>query len=629
MKNNKKISVVLCICMLISAMAFNGCKRPNESSEKDNYLKDKSFSFQTNLGEKQSDYPQSSGRTFYVSAKGNDNNDGLSKETPLKSIKKVNQLDLQAGDTIAFKGGETFTGATLTINKSGTANNPITICSYDAESARPKILAQKTTGISFSNVSNIVIRDLEIIVNGQERVSQTTPTYTIGIVGTYSSTEQNANIYIVNNVIYGSATTSTCGVRITSNYTYANLSNTKNVLKNVYIQNNEVHSLGIAGIFVDGWLSDINKMNSCPDMYENVCIDKNVVYNVAQIPIYEECCHDSEMNRNLVYDSAMGVNGNAWLSIGQTGIMALGCRNTDIMYNVVYNIKNANLQFDGMGIDIDWNTKGVNVQYNHVYNCQGSGIGTMANVDCFIRNNRIENNDCEGNQHGQIHLTDFTSRYEVVSDEMHRISGCFIGDNLIVNDVKGGSAFAAEENGGDSALWSGNVFKNNRCLSLTDSNDFWINVSAACPWYEFSDNKYYKNDTSKFSVFETTSSECINPGAVAYSGGGFYEWVKRDTGATFEKLESKSLSGITDVNALYENGKVILSWNKVSGDLWHYNVYLTDGNQATSYLNMLGEAFTESFEYDFDAKGEYYLIIEPESNQGAYSNQTKIKITLN
>ena len=567
------------------------------------------------------------GKTYYVSARGNDNNDGLTKETPIKTVKKVNQLALEPGDTIAFRGGDTFTGTTLTIKTSGTEDNPITICAYDNENARPKLLAQKMTGITFTNVSNLVIRDLEIIVNGQERVSQSTPPATIGIVGTYNTTAGHDNIYIVNNLVYGSATTSSSGIRITSNLAWAD--RPQNILENVHIKNNEVHSLGIAGIFVDGWLTDINKMNSDPKVYGKVYINENTVYKVAQIPIYEECCHDSEMNRNLVYDSAMGINGNAWLSIGQTGIMALGCEDTDIKYNVVYNIENANLHFDGMGIDIDWNTNRINVQYNHVYDCAGSGIGTMANVNCFIRNNRIESNECKGNQHGQIHLTDYTNRYQVVKDNMHVVSNLLIEDNLIINDLKNESHLGATENGGDSSLWEGNIFQNNHLISKTASNDMWVNISEAVAWYKFAGNKYYKADTSKFMVFETTPADKINDGAIPYAGGGWSDWQKRDVGATYEKLEGKSLSGIKNITASYVDGKVVLSWDKVAGDLWHYNVYLTDGTEKTSYLNMLGEAFEEKFEFAFDAKGEYYLIVEPESNQGVYAKQTKVKITLN
>lgn len=616
----KRISgIMLSVCMLFS---MGACK-DNKAEEVKNF----EFSFQTELTEKQAEIPVGTGRTYYVSAKGDDNNDGLTKETPIKSIKKVNQLSLQAGDTVAFKGGEVFSGATLSITESGTADNPITVCGYDDEQARPKILAQQMHGITFNNVSNLVIKGLEIIVNGQERISESTPPYTIGILGVYDVLDGHDNIYIDNNLIYGSATTSSCGVRITSNYAMSQKA--KNVLENVHIKHNTVHSLGMAGIFVDGWLTDLNALNCDPALYGNVYINENEVYNVAQIPIYEECCHDSEMNRNLVYDSAMGIKGNAWTSIGQTGIMALGCEDTDIMYNIVYNIDNANIDFDGMGIDIDWNTNRVNVQYNWTYGCTGSGIGTMANNNCYIRNNRVENNACEGKQSGQIDVIDFTKRYDAVPDDMHAVKNLVVSDNLIVSDKTGKYHLGARENGGDSSMWEGNIFENNRLISTTATNDFWVNISEGVAWYKFASNRYYKADTSKFMAFEFTPQEKINTGAQVFAGNGFADWQKRDVGATFEQTSTEKPSAVGNVKASYFEGKVTLTWDKASGDLWHYNVYLTNGTEKASYLNMLGEAFTDGYVCEFDAKGEYYIVIEPESNQGHFGTQTKIKLTLN
>jgi hypothetical protein len=53
------------------------------------------------------------GLTYYVSATGNNANDGLSTSAPKQTIAAVNALTLNAGDTVAFKGGDTFNDATL------------------------------------------------------------------------------------------------------------------------------------------------------------------------------------------------------------------------------------------------------------------------------------------------------------------------------------------------------------------------------------------------------------------------------------------------------------------------------------------------------------------------------------
>ena len=631
MKKTALFSSLLALVLAVSS--FTACQGGDSSGNTpEETPQTVEFSFNSGLSAAQSEYPLSTGKTYYVSASGNDNNDGLSEATPLKTIKKVNKLKLTAGDTIAFKCGDIFTGAGLVLETSGADDNPITVCSY-GQGEKPKLLAQGFDAIKFNNLSNIVIRDLEIIIQGTERVSENTPPQIMGISGYYDVIDSYKNIYIFNNTIHGSATQSSSGIRVhafvSKNDAYQNL------ITNMHIKKNTVYDLGMAGIFTDSWFYDWSVtegvMNSDPDTFANVYVNENTTYNIAQIPIYLECCHDSEINRNYVYDSAMGVNGNAWLNIGQCGIMTLGCVDTDVMYNEVYNIHNANIYFDGMGIDIDWNCKRVNVQYNHTYNCTGSGIGTMANVDCFILNNRVENNDGAGKQIGQIDCIDFTNRKTNVPEDMHVVRNLLIKDNLIVNDNSATVFLGARENGGDSTKWSGNVFEANHLVSTTDSNDVWINISSTVGWYKFANNKYYKNDTSKFMVFENTDASRINSadGAIPFDGFGFESWKKRDLGATYEARNNSKPSAISNVQASFANGKLNLTWDASSGDLWHYNVYLTQNPEEFDYTTMLGETFTSAYSCDFNASGVYYVIIQPESNQGNYGTHTILKITLN
>jgi len=71
-------------------------------------------------------------RIFYIdNILGNDNNNGLSAETPWKTLNKVNNTILNPGDKILLKRGQTFNNETLIINHSGTEENPITYWAYD------------------------------------------------------------------------------------------------------------------------------------------------------------------------------------------------------------------------------------------------------------------------------------------------------------------------------------------------------------------------------------------------------------------------------------------------------------------------------------------------------------------
>ncbi|GAB3724252.1 hypothetical protein GCM10028816_14680 [Spirosoma lituiforme] len=67
--------------------------------------------------------------TYYVANLGNDTNSGRSNAAPLRSLARVSQLTLQAGDSVLFRRGDTFSG-TLSIRQSGTAAKPIFIGAY-------------------------------------------------------------------------------------------------------------------------------------------------------------------------------------------------------------------------------------------------------------------------------------------------------------------------------------------------------------------------------------------------------------------------------------------------------------------------------------------------------------------
>lgn len=49
-------------------------------------------------------------RKYYISWRGNDNNDGLSADTPLKSISKLNEMNLEYGDVVLFERNGIYRG---------------------------------------------------------------------------------------------------------------------------------------------------------------------------------------------------------------------------------------------------------------------------------------------------------------------------------------------------------------------------------------------------------------------------------------------------------------------------------------------------------------------------------------
>ncbi len=90
-------------------------------------------------------------RVFYIDAlRGDDNNSGIEKSKPWKSIGKVNGMKFLPGDTICFKSGSTWTGQ-LDVSYSGTREKPITITSFGV-GPKPAI---KNPGVPYGSAISV------------------------------------------------------------------------------------------------------------------------------------------------------------------------------------------------------------------------------------------------------------------------------------------------------------------------------------------------------------------------------------------------------------------------------------------------------------------------------------------
>ena len=76
---------------------------------------------------------------YYVSAEGDDANDGITPETPIKTLSKASSLSLKAGDSVLFRKGDTFVVNLRYSDLEGSKETPIAIASYGEGDERPVI----------------------------------------------------------------------------------------------------------------------------------------------------------------------------------------------------------------------------------------------------------------------------------------------------------------------------------------------------------------------------------------------------------------------------------------------------------------------------------------------------------
>ena len=100
--------------------------------------------------------------TYYVSSSaGNDSNNGLSEAAPFATIAKVNALNLQPGDRVLLKCGDTWRAEQLIISKSGTELAPIVFSSYPEGCVnKPSLSGSRPIGGWVLDTSNVYRADL-------------------------------------------------------------------------------------------------------------------------------------------------------------------------------------------------------------------------------------------------------------------------------------------------------------------------------------------------------------------------------------------------------------------------------------------------------------------------------------
>ena len=339
------------------------------------------------------------GTAYYVSSsEGADANDGLSPETPIKTIERAMQIELQPGDAMLFKRGDKWTGETYLVNGSGTQAFPIKISAY-GEGDYPEISAGGTdqTCIKIQNgTDGIKISKLKLTNSYQ------------GIEVFYQSTYDNEYLCFEDLVIsdmdrrYNSLPEeynhASKGIVVNAN---RDMNSTEDVMirglvmRNIQFFNCEVAiwAIGKQGKgFVDGWHYGIA---------ENVLIED---IETDQCGMWGVCFH---FFRNAILrDISTYRTGLSSNPVGSCSVLLIHSRNV-LMENILIDgqYRNYNQTYDAAGLDIEGGNYNVTVRNSHIKNIAGPAImvynnGNSYNYDLLIENNIIENyglNDGERN----------------------------------------------------------------------------------------------------------------------------------------------------------------------------------------------------------------------------------------
>ena len=406
--------------MLVTAMVVsNGSMTKSFANE--------NYDNMTNIETSENEYEIGIGTEYYVdSVSGDDNNLGTSEDAPFKTLSKVNEINLQPGDSILLKKGSTFDNQQLYPKGRGTEENHILISSYGEGESMPVINANRQfmeavlienmeyvdiTGIEVTNDDafnqtdqagdpnnnkNNNDRRLGIHVAINEKAEETFKTNSnrawkgINIDGCYIHDvdgDENRNV----NKLSGGIGVEIKFVQATTNFPYYD---------GVTIQNNRIHKVdrtAIKGVRLTE-VGEVGENQGGDNIrYANVrrtdrnqaslnyVVKNNNISDVGGDGILVDSTKGALIEHNLLYNHTMrGTGANA-------GIWSWNTFDALFRYNESYGGPAYNQ--DGCSYDSDYNSAGTIFEYNYSHDTPMGFMLLMGGNDTDVIRYNISEDD--------------------------------------------------------------------------------------------------------------------------------------------------------------------------------------------------------------------------------------------
>jgi hypothetical protein len=363
---------------------------------------------------------QTKHQVYYISPNGNDNHDGLSIKTAWRTIEKLNNTILKAGDKVLFEGGQTFKGnIQLDSLDGGTAKNPLIISSFGTKPAT--IDAGEGRGLFAYNCAGIRVSKLSFQGDGVGKNKQN------GIEFYTDFATKSLNFIEIDS----------CEVKGFHKYGILIVGDKSDTsgYRNVKITHTIAHENGEAGI------GSLAKYPSIP--HKNFYLAHNKAFNNRGI-LSKTQNHSGNgivmagINNVLIEHCEAYENGadNRCTGGGPVGIWLWVCKNGIIQKSESHH-NHAGLTKDGGGFDIDGGSTDCIIRDCYSHDNEGAGY-LFAQFDCPLkfRNNKIINNisrnDGLKNNYGSITFWGDNADNEVVDCEV-RNNKCYVEAKKVVN----------------------------------------------------------------------------------------------------------------------------------------------------------------------------------------------------
>jgi hypothetical protein len=417
-------------------------------------------------------------QSYYFKTTGDDNADGT-KEHPWQTLKKLNTLDLEPGDTVYLEGGDTFTGPlVLDSADSGDESQNVVIRSTGNGSAI--VHGGNGMAMHLRGVQHMVTEDLHIKGNGRKEGNTAS-----GLV-----VEDQSQYVSIENVDVE-------GFQKSGLWIYSS--------SEIWIDRVYAHANGAAGIAVSG----NDKKTDC----RNITIRNSKAENNPGDPT-NFTNHSGNgivvgYVSNVLIEYCTATN-NGWdmprIGNGPVGIWAYEADSVTIQHCISYRNKTSKGGEDGGGFDLDGGVTNSIIQYCLSYENEGSGFGLFQYSGASPWNNNIirfnisENDGLVSAAHAGIYIWNG-------SDDAIQFTRGYVYNNVITNASGAAIHFATKSNR-DAFFYYNNILIGKReILKGVSQNEVFLGNL----WWSLSGG-FQVNDIKNFATWAKVSGQEMKDG---------------------------------------------------------------------------------------------------------------------
>ena len=401
-------------------------------------------------------------QTIYVSSsEGEDDNDGFSELTPLKTLARATELGQITGDRVLFKAGDVFNGR-LVISAGGTAGNPLVVSSYGT-GEKPVLDGSVADDGKGSFLETILIENQSNIEISNLHITNPRSTTRNGVPDTHASGINlfNSGDDVIENFVFRNLTVTDVfsvsdinqvefdAIQVTGIFAETTDGNPGSVkyMDNILVEDCYFSRVGKIGFwsrrrFTGAETIDRDLIKNRNIIFRNNTVSENGGSGIVLSNAYNALLESNIFDRTgskLVPDKMIGRGSGAWF---------FSCTNVIAQHNVSRSVRGSG---DSYGMHIDYGNKNILFQYNYSEDSEGGFVEILGDtINSIWRYNISVNDGLRVNKGNTLWISDFAGARRVLSAENYIYNNSVYVGNGFTPDI--------DLNAGDAYIYN-NIFQ--------------------------------------------------------------------------------------------------------------------------------------------------------------------------